>query len=108
MFINILIFLLLLYNFYIKKQISLSLQQRSVLGKQNLFYFLHKRNSSKVHILIQKIIQVYISSLFSRHEVGLMVSSIVNAARIPKAIGEVRDDLDHGGLEIFCEELEHQ
>ena len=43
-----------------------------------------------------------------RRKVGLVASTIIDLARVPEAIGEVRDDLDHGGLEIAREEVEHQ
>lgn len=42
------------------------------------------------------------------HEVGLMAYTIIDSTRVPKAIGEVTDDLDRGRLEIGREELEHQ
>ena len=43
-----------------------------------------------------------------RREVGLVAGTVIDSARVPEAIGEVRDDLDRGGSEIGREELEHQ
>ena len=37
-----------------------------------------------------------------------MVGTIIDSAQVPKAIGEVRDDIDRGKLEIGHSELEHQ
>ena len=43
-----------------------------------------------------------------RCEVGLVAGTVIDLAWVPKAIGEVREDLDRGRLEIGREELEHQ
>lgn len=37
-----------------------------------------------------------------------MAGTVVDAARVTEAIGEVRDDLDRGRLETLREEIEHQ
>ena len=42
-----------------------------------------------------------------RREVGLVAGTVIDSARVPEAIGEVKDDLDCGRLEIGREELEH-
>lgn len=43
-----------------------------------------------------------------RHEVGLVSGSVVDAARVAEAIGEVGHDLDRRRSEVVGEESEHQ